>query len=527
MNRIILFYLGIFCLFLTTNIFSQTTIQGKILDEQGKSLPGANVVISGTTLGTVSDQDGEFSLRASFPTPFEIEVSFIGFETKKLTVNTPQLGVIVLSVENSFDEVIVSALVFKPFTNHNFRLSFNQAANPLPASNLYFDLPIQSIPNVFDVWITGAINPYTFGSSPQIDWLIPGVPNTPVSVGFPLAAAYAAVTGPVLEGLTDAAAQDPALAQILPIISSVLQNPASTPAGFSPAITTDLNEKPLAAEDGNNNLISTLRAYEFGYKGVFNKRLSLGFDVYYFELKGNAGFQQISPVATITGLEDALGQGVQTTTQPQIETALIGIGMDATTAAATANALGQLINETYASAGGEFIRSLEEAGLPFHGIIPTEQAPEGDSAKLIYGYITQDPNRISSNWGFEFSSKYFMTEHLSSFVNYTWFSRSDEEPGDLNFPQNKIRARVSYQSEKKLSSSLSYQWDQDYTSNVATFPGKIDAKSIFDLTLGYKINQTLLFELAATNLFENKFRALPGLPMIGRTISGRLLFNFK
>jgi len=137
-----------------------------------------------------------------------------------------------------------AALVFKPSTYHDLRFSFNQAANPLPASDLYFDLPIQTVPGVFDVWITGAVNPYTFGSNPQIDWLIPDVPNTPVAAGFPLAAAYAAVTGSVLEGLTVIAATNPSLAQLLPIVSGVLQDPTSAPAGFSPVVTTDTNGVP-------------------------------------------------------------------------------------------------------------------------------------------------------------------------------------------------------------------------------------------------------------------------------------------
>ena len=123
-------------------------------------------------------------------------------------------------------------MVFKPSPYHNLRFSFNQAANPLPASDLYFDLPIQTVPGVFDVWITGAVNPYTFGSNPQIDWLIPDVPNTPVASGFPLAAAYAAVTGSVLEGLTVIAATNPSLAQLLPIVSGVLQDPTSAPSPY-------------------------------------------------------------------------------------------------------------------------------------------------------------------------------------------------------------------------------------------------------------------------------------------------------
>ena len=104
------FYIGLLCLFFTSNVFSQTTIQGKILDEQGESLLGANVIINGTSQGTVSDQNGNFNLITSKDIPFEIEVSFIGFGSQNITVNAEQLGIITLVVENSFDEVIISAL---------------------------------------------------------------------------------------------------------------------------------------------------------------------------------------------------------------------------------------------------------------------------------------------------------------------------------------------------------------------------------------------------------------------------------
>ena len=96
-------------------------------------------------------------------------------------------------------------------------------------------------------------------------------------------------------------------------------------------------------------------------------------------------------------LEGALGQGVQTTTQLQIEALLIGAGLDTATAAATANAVGHQLNGAYAQAGTGFLQKLAAAGLPFNGVIPTEQAPGGDAAKLIFGYITQDPNRVSKN----------------------------------------------------------------------------------------------------------------------------------
>ena len=84
------FYIGLLCLFFTSNIFYQTTIQGKILNEQGESLLGANVIINGTSQGTVSDQNGNFNLTTSKNIPFEIEVSFIGYESQNVIVNTQQ-----------------------------------------------------------------------------------------------------------------------------------------------------------------------------------------------------------------------------------------------------------------------------------------------------------------------------------------------------------------------------------------------------------------------------------------------------
>jgi len=171
------------------------------------------------------------------------------------------------------------------------------------------------------------------------------------------------------------------------------------------------------------------------------------------------------------------------------------------------------------------MNELQKAGLPFHGVIPTQEAANLDNAQLIFGYLTRDPDAISRDWGYEIHSKFYINDSFTAFGNYTWFNRPSGQPGDLNFPQNKIRTGLSYQSEKRLSASLSYQWDQAYTSNNAVFPGQIDAKSLFDLTIGYRLSESLRFEAAGTNLFNNEFRALPGLPKIGRTVTGRLLFN--
>jgi len=145
---------------------------------------------------------------------------------------------------------------------------------------------------------------------------------------------------------------------------------------------------------------------------------------------------------------------------------------------------------------------------------------------LAFGYPARNPDGISDDWGFEIHTKYYFTDKLTSFANYTWFNRPTGEAGDLNFPQNKIRLGMSYGAELGFKGSASYQWDQSYTSNNSTFSGKIDARSLVDLTLGYGFNNGFTLEASATNLFNNDFRALPGFTKIGRRITGRALYNF-
>ena len=45
--------------------FSQTNINGTVVDQNNEPIPGANIVIVGTTIGTVTDFDGNFNLATS------------------------------------------------------------------------------------------------------------------------------------------------------------------------------------------------------------------------------------------------------------------------------------------------------------------------------------------------------------------------------------------------------------------------------------------------------------------------------
>lgn len=64
----------------TSTIFAQGTITGTVVgSEINAPLPGANVMVVGTTIGTMTDFDGNFSLNVE-STSGTIEISYIGFE---------------------------------------------------------------------------------------------------------------------------------------------------------------------------------------------------------------------------------------------------------------------------------------------------------------------------------------------------------------------------------------------------------------------------------------------------------------
>ena len=102
--------LKLFALLFCVVSYSQTTIKGKITDNTGLPLPGANIVVVGTTTGAVSDFDGNYILTTDQDPPFSIRVSYTGFETQTLEVTSNDQTIDVsLQEGNTLDEVVISA----------------------------------------------------------------------------------------------------------------------------------------------------------------------------------------------------------------------------------------------------------------------------------------------------------------------------------------------------------------------------------------------------------------------------------
>ncbi len=102
-----MFSIAILGFFLSANIFAQTggniDVKGHVKDALGP-VTGVSVVVKGTQKGTITNLDGEFSLKA--PANSKIVVSFIGYKTQELPVSS-EMNITLAEDNELLDEVIV------------------------------------------------------------------------------------------------------------------------------------------------------------------------------------------------------------------------------------------------------------------------------------------------------------------------------------------------------------------------------------------------------------------------------------
>ncbi|MBR1481152.1 MAG: SusC/RagA family TonB-linked outer membrane protein [Paludibacteraceae bacterium] len=94
-------------LMLATAVFAQVTITGTVVEQaNGEPIIGASILEVGTTNGTITDFDGNFTLNVGANA--SIQVSYIGFKTQTLTVGAQKHFNVQLAEDNEvLDEVVV------------------------------------------------------------------------------------------------------------------------------------------------------------------------------------------------------------------------------------------------------------------------------------------------------------------------------------------------------------------------------------------------------------------------------------
>ncbi|WP_423820168.1 TonB-dependent receptor [Salinimicrobium sp. TIG7-5_MAKvit] len=100
-------YLMMLFLFVVGSVWAQTeVITGTVVDESGIPLPGANVIIEGTSTGTLTDFDGNFSIEAARGDV--LLISYVGYETQEVIVGDANEVLITLMLDAAaLDEVVV------------------------------------------------------------------------------------------------------------------------------------------------------------------------------------------------------------------------------------------------------------------------------------------------------------------------------------------------------------------------------------------------------------------------------------
>lgn len=107
MKHVLLFIL----ILISGNLIAQKSVTGKIISsEDGMSLPGVNVVIKGTTTGTITDINGDYTINVEDDNTVLV-YSFIGYQTQEIPVGTQTtIDVSLVSDAIALDGVVVTAL---------------------------------------------------------------------------------------------------------------------------------------------------------------------------------------------------------------------------------------------------------------------------------------------------------------------------------------------------------------------------------------------------------------------------------
>ena len=105
------YYLAFMAVILFGSVYSQTQISGSVMDSGSmEAIPGVNVIIDGTNIGTVTDFDGNFVINTSQDAPLTLVVSYVGYSAERVSVTSANQNInVMLSAGQNLEEIIVSA----------------------------------------------------------------------------------------------------------------------------------------------------------------------------------------------------------------------------------------------------------------------------------------------------------------------------------------------------------------------------------------------------------------------------------
>lgn len=397
---------------------------------------------------------------------------------------------------NRLEDIVFSpraAIVFKPWENQNFRLTFNRSYMTPLATELFLD--ILSAKNVF------------------------GFPGPLAAYGFDLRAAGSAETGfsfardengrpyfysTFVPDRTMPIPVDAAATVLWPLILQQTGLPSQLPApnpGVIRSLMAKLNTESASFEPSDGPIdIPRLKptinqTVELGYKGIIGDKLQAGVDLYYSRYNDFIG-----PYLVVTP-NVFLHPG-------DFQKYLEQLGVPSDTAALIAAGI---------------------ASLPLGTVTPKEAVDPTAVLLGVRNYGKVDLMGIDLSLDYRIDDM-FSCSAVYSFVNKNFFENLEGvDDLSLNAPRNKAALTLRYHnSDIGISAEVRDRWTEGFKQHSGVYIGSLPSYQLIDVNVSYIIPglNGAAFTLTALNLLDKKHQEFIGAPMIGRLAMARLQYAF-
>jgi TonB-dependent starch-binding outer membrane protein SusC len=142
---------------LSWSVFAQEVIKGVVTDGSGQPLPGATILIKGSSSYAVTDVEGQYSIKPSKELPFTLVINLTGYKAQEVEIYelSDEAFDVSLNNDNVLDEVVVVGY------GEQKRKDITGSVSSLPAELKY--QPVVSVERVLQGAVAGAIVTQTSG----------------------------------------------------------------------------------------------------------------------------------------------------------------------------------------------------------------------------------------------------------------------------------------------------------------------------------------------------------------------------
>ncbi len=400
------------------------------------------------------------------------------FSAVKQTTFSPRLGI-----------------VYQPRSTQAIRFTYNRAFGLYGAMENFFDFKAGATP-FFDIRFWGSAMLLEYSPDPEMTSFYgpqyDGPPGMSHSLAYQLA----------LDNLNGSNRLPQELINYLMSISPKIQ-------GFSHGSFPQLFTRTEAAKT------TRTEQFELGYKGILVEQLAIDVAVYHTRRKNFFSLQPANPFVTVPTLEDDLFE----TVFEAIDSDQLPLSYSPSEIAAVFSEQGKILGK--------------EVGLIEPDLAKINGRPDRILTFLNFGKI--------SYWGAEIALKYFVTNSLSAYANYSWISQQYFDQVDLgedgtglayalNNPRNQVKLGFDFLPERFYRAGVLLRYQEGFEvlngDEDSDFSGDLPSVTLVDARLGYVFPAGLRIDLTANNLLNRKYRPFPGLPKVGRMVIAKITYDF-